>query len=81
MRNPTRVRLFLLLVLVGVLAGVFTTPAGQVALAAPPCSVCDNRWESCISQTCCGTCTACQQCQGNWDCCDNLVASCYAVCI
>ena len=79
MEKTTRVRLFLFLVLVGVLVGVFATPAGQVALAAPPCEACDLRWENCVNQTC--TYQACLQCQGNPDCCDSLVASCYAVCI
>lgn len=81
MKKTTRVRLFLFLVLVGVLVGVFGTPTGQVALAAPPCSSCEAKWENCVNQTCCTSCQGCIQCQGDFDCCDNLVASCWAVCI
>lgn len=80
MRNATRVRLFLFLVLVGVLAGVFITPAGQVAMAAPPCSSCEYRWDACVSQTCCSSCFTCQQCQGDLGCCDSLVANCWNNC-
>jgi len=81
MKNATRVRLFLVLVLLGVLAGVFATPAAQVAVAAPPCDLCETRFDNCLNQTCCGTCTPCQQCQGNLNCCESLVAGCFASCI
>ncbi len=74
MTKTTRVRLFLLLVLAGVLVGVFATPAGQVAIAAPPCEYCDTKWENCLEQTCC------TQCQGDYNCCWNLVSGCYAWC-
>jgi hypothetical protein len=75
MRNTTRVRLFLLLVLVGALAGVFATPAGQVASAAPLCEWCDNKYDACLARTCC------TQCNGSDPCCANLVANCWANCI
>jgi len=75
MRNTTRVRLFLFLVLVGVLVGVLATPAGQVAFAAPQCEWCDAKYDSCLAQICC------TQCHGSEPCCDSLTASCYANCI
>ena len=75
MKKTTRVRVFLLLVLLGMLAGVFSTPAVQVAVAAPPCDYCDTKLENCLNQTCC------TQCHGDDTCCRNLVASCYAWCI
>jgi hypothetical protein len=75
MTRTTRLRLFSLLVLLGVLAGVFTTPAVQTATAAPPCDYCEAKFESCLARTCC------TQCNGNDTCCRNLVASCWASCI
>jgi hypothetical protein len=81
MEKTTRARLFLFLVLVGVLAGVFAAPSGQVALAVPPnCLGCELRWQNCVNQTCCSSCQRCIDCQGDPECCDNLLANCFDNC-
>lgn len=74
MTRQTRVRLFSLLVLLGVLAGILVTPAEQNAYAAPCCSSCDLRYEGCLVGTYYAYC--------NCDpvCCDAAVANCYSWC-
>jgi hypothetical protein len=74
MSQQVRVKLFLLVILLGALAGVLGMPATQVASAAPPCEYCDYKQESCLNGTCCSSCAQ------NATCCQNLVASCYAFC-
>ena len=74
MTKPTRVRLFLVLVLLGVVAGIVATPASQVAVAAPPCDYCDRKYEGCLEGT------IYPICQSDPTCCWNYVASCYAWC-
>ena len=74
MTKPTRVRLFLALVLLGVVAGIVATPATQVAVAAPPCEICDYRYEACLEGT------LFIDCNSDPACCWNHVANCYAWC-
>jgi hypothetical protein len=74
MTKPTRVRLFLALMLLGVVAGIVATPATEVAVAAPPCEICDSRLEECYAGT------LWPSCNGDPACCWNQVASCYAWC-
>lgn len=75
MNKSTRIRLFLVLVLLGVLAGVFATPGAQVAVAAPPCDYCDRQFEDCLDGI------RWPACNGDSACCWSHVASCYAWCI
>mgnify|MGYP006181760989 CR=1 FL=1 len=51
MTRQTRIRLFSLLVLLGVLAGVLATPDTENAYAAPCCSTCDYRESACLQGT------------------------------
>ena len=74
MTRQTRIRLFSLLVLLGVLAGVLATPDTENAYAAPCCSSCDYRELACIQGT------LYPECGGNPDCCFNKVASCWRWC-
>jgi hypothetical protein len=71
----TRTKLLLLVILLGVVAGILAMPGAQMVAAAPPCEYCDYKYESCLNGTCC---TGCAQ---DWTCCHNLVASCYAFCV
>jgi hypothetical protein len=73
MRKQTKVRLCLaLLALVSVL-GVGLT--GTEATAAPCCSSCDYRFESCLAGT-----YYYPECNGDPGCCDQKVSSCWHWC-
>lgn len=74
MTRQTRIRLFSLLVLLGVLAGILATPATENAYAAPCCSSCDYRELACIQGT------LYPECGGNPDCCFSKVATCWRWC-
>ena len=74
MARQTRIRLFSLLVLLGVLAGILVTPASQTAYAAPCCTDCDARFNACLSgilYTYCG---------GVYWCCAQATDACYRYC-
>ena len=75
MTRQTRIRLFSLLVLLGVLVGVLATPVTENAYAAPCCSSCDNRELACIQGT------LYPECGGNHDCCFSKVANCWNWCL
>ena len=74
MSKQTRVRLFLVLVLLGALTGVLATPASQNAYAAPCCSTCDYRFSACIQGL------LYPECGGDIWCCDQKTDSCYRFC-
>jgi hypothetical protein len=75
MSKQTRVRLFLLLVLFGTLTGVLAPPAGQVAVAAPPCESCDPIYDNCMAGLCCSTCNQSDTC------CQARADNCWRWCI
>jgi hypothetical protein len=75
MRRQTRIRLCFVLVLVGLLAGIFATPTPQQnAYAAPCCSSCELQYDACLAGTHWTICHATDPC------CSNHAASCYSVC-
>jgi hypothetical protein len=78
MTRQTRIRLFSLLVLLGVLAGVLATPAEQSnAYAAPCCSSCDYQYDSCVSGG-----GIYPSCNGDPACCEKIVMqNCWRWCI
>jgi hypothetical protein len=74
MSRQTRVRLFSFLVLLGVLVGVLAAPVAPNAYAAPCCSSCDHRFDSCLAGT------LYPECGGDPGCCDLKVSSCWRWC-
>ena len=74
MTRQTRTRLFSLLVLLGLMAGILVMPAVQPAYAAPCCSSCDSQELGCIYGT------QNPECGGNPDCCASKVAFCWQWC-
>ena len=74
MSRQTRIRLFSLLMLLGVLAGILVTPAEQNAYAATCCTSCDYQMDSCLAGT------MYPWCYGDLKCCEKAVAHCYSLC-
>lgn len=74
MTKQTRVRLFSLLVLLGVLAGILITPASQTADAAICCEACEARYQSCLNGT------LYPACGGADPCCYNSVSCLHTYC-
>ncbi len=73
MARQTRIRLFSLLVLLAVLAGIAAAPVPP-AYAAPCCSSCDSRELACLNGT------LYPECGGDPACCFNKVATCWRWC-
>ena len=74
MNRRTRNRLFLFLLLLGVVAGIIATPAGQSAYAGPCCEQCSALYEGCLEGT---IYTACQM---DPYCCLVRTESCFWTC-
>lgn len=76
MTRQTRIRLFFVLILVGLVAGVLATPTPQQnAYAAPCCSSCDLQDDACMAGT-----LWFSFCHAMEPCCANHAANCYRVC-
>lgn len=74
MTRQNRIRLFSLLVLLGLLAGILVTPATQNAYAMPCCSYCDYREQACINGI------LYPECGGEPGCCLDKVMGCWRWC-
>ena len=68
MSRQIRVRLFSLLVLLGVLAGILSSPTAPNAYAAICCTICDERYEQCLLGS------LYPVCGGDPGCCDDRVS-------
>ncbi len=74
MNKGTRVRLFGLLVVLGVMAGILGLPSTPTAHAFVCCSYCDNLYNQCF------TGSLYPQCNHNSSCCYETLDPCYASC-
>lgn len=75
MTTKTRFRVFSLLLLLGLMAGILLAPpATENAYAGPCCSSCDSRELACLRGI------IYPECGGNSSCCFSKVANCWRYC-
>lgn len=75
MTRQTRNRLFSLVLLLGVLGGILSTPAVRNADAAVCCEACQSLYDSCLAGT------IYKACNGDQTCCFNRTQSCWPGCL